>query len=193
MRAGPVPREGTRGFTELFFRSNGVKTYSAGVIVSDKLLKNDPNLVQRFVCATLESLELAQKRTGSSTRRLQRLVTQEDWGCGRALCPNILLTTYFRSAGCRPGEHRPGYHDERGCARRLRPWSDGGRAPVESGAPSLVQLSYLVGERKTAVHVNRSNTNSPATRGRGFLRCLAYCVASVTRCLWNIVTYSTPA
>ncbi|MFL6845749.1 MAG: ABC transporter substrate-binding protein [Allosphingosinicella sp.] len=107
-----------RPVTELFFRDNGIDTYSAGIVVRDDTARNKRNLVQRFVCATIESLELARREPARALTAFAKW-SSENTGTAdiRYAAISLQRTNEMLSAGL--NGHRMGYHDESGWRRTL--------------------------------------------------------------------------
>ena len=104
--------------SELKFDEHGISTYSAGIIVSDETIQqDDKDLVQRFVCATMESHELAIKEPD------QALAAYMDWAKSTGLVDDsyprlsIERTHTLLTSGLE--KHRVGYHDAEGWRQTL--------------------------------------------------------------------------
>ena len=132
-----------RNVSELFLKNHGVDTYSAGLIVSDNTLNTDRDLVQRFVCATIESLELAQREPARAIEAYRRW-SAANAGAFDAEYTRLSIESTNRLLQAALGNHRIGYHDEPGWQRTLATVRASERRPLANLQPnSLFDAAFV--------------------------------------------------
>ena len=107
-----------RNVSELFLKDHGVDTYSAGLVVRDDALNNNRDLIQRFVCATIESLELAQREPPRAIEAYRRW-SMANAGTFDGTYARLSIESTNRLLQDALAGHRVGYHDAAGWRRTL--------------------------------------------------------------------------